>query len=164
MVVFRYGAGILQWKDSELKDVDRKSRKTITIYGGLHLKSDVDRLYIKRKERGRGLISVERSVREEENRLGFYVANSEENLIRGVAAAETINTKDTVMGGEFKKQKAQELKQNWHEKKMQGQLVKETPEKVDKDKTWKSLPKSNLKIGTEALLCAVQEQASGQTM
>ena len=56
-------------------------------------------------------MSVERCVKEEENSLGFYVANSEENLIRGVAAAEIINTEDTVMSGEFKKQKAQELKQ-----------------------------------------------------
>ena len=38
------------------------------------------------------MISVERCVREDENSLGFYFANSEENLIAGVAAAETINT------------------------------------------------------------------------
>ena len=48
--VFRYGVGILQWKESELKDVDRKSRKTMTMYGALHPKSDADRLYIKGKE------------------------------------------------------------------------------------------------------------------
>ena len=95
--VFRYGAGILQCKKSDLKDVDRKSRKTMTIYGALHLKSDVDRLYVKRKEGGRGLMSVERCVKEEENSLGYYVANSEENLIRGVAAADTIKTEDTVI-------------------------------------------------------------------
>ena len=57
-------------------------------------------------------MSAERCVREEESNLGFYVANSEENLIKGVAAVETINTEDTVTSGEFKKQKAQELKQN----------------------------------------------------
>ena len=135
MAGFRYGAGILQWKESELKDVDRKSRKTMTICGALHPKSDVDRFYIKRK-RGRGPMSVERCVREKENSLGFYVANSEENLIKGVAAAETINTEDTVTSGEFKKQKSQELKQNWHEKKMHGQFVREMPEKVDKNRTW----------------------------
>ena len=39
----RYGAGIIQWKAIELKDFDRKSRETITIYGGLHPKSDVDK-------------------------------------------------------------------------------------------------------------------------
>ena len=31
----------------------------MTMYGGLNLKSDVDRLYVKRKEGDRGLISVE---------------------------------------------------------------------------------------------------------
>ena len=89
VAVFRYGAGILQWKESEMKDVDSKSRKTMTKYGALHPKSDVDRLYIKRKEGGRGLMSVELCVKEEENSLGFYVANSGENLIKGVAAADT---------------------------------------------------------------------------
>ena len=43
-------------------------------------KSDVDRLYVKRKERGRGLISVEQCIRKEENSLGFYVANLEKKL------------------------------------------------------------------------------------
>ena len=57
-------------------------------------------------------MSVECCVKEEESSLGFYVANSEVNLARRVAAAETINTEDTLMSGEFKKQKAQGLKQN----------------------------------------------------
>ena len=42
VAVFRYGAGILQWKESELKNVDRKSRKTMTMYGALHPKSDTN--------------------------------------------------------------------------------------------------------------------------
>ena len=37
---------------SEMKDVDRKSRKTMTTYGALHQKSNVDRFDIKRKEGG----------------------------------------------------------------------------------------------------------------
>ena len=49
VAVFRYEAGILQWKESELKDVDSKSRKTMTTYEALHPKSNVDRLYIKRE-------------------------------------------------------------------------------------------------------------------
>ena len=42
---------------------------------------------------------------------------------------------------------------------MQGQFVREMPDKVDKEKTWQWLSKGYLKIGTEALLCAAQEQA-----
>ena len=98
-------------------------------------------------------------VREEENSLGFYVVNFEENLIKGVAPTETIHTKDNVTSGEFKKQKAQELKQKWCAKKIYEQFVKKMPEKVDQDRTWQWLSKSDLKIGTEALLCVVQEQA-----
>ena len=46
---------------------------------------------------------VERYVREVEHSLGFYAANSEETLIRGVAAADIINTEDNVTSGELKK-------------------------------------------------------------
>ena len=59
VAIFRYWARMIKWKASELKDLNRKSRKSMTMYGGLHRKSDVDRLYVKRKEGGRGLISVE---------------------------------------------------------------------------------------------------------
>ena len=85
------------------------------------MKSDVDRLYVKRKEGGSGLISVERCIREEENSLGFYVANWEENLIRGVLTAEKINTRETITSVEFKKQREKELKEKWSEKRVHGQ-------------------------------------------
>ena len=71
VAIFRYGAGVIDWKDSELKRNDRKSRKMMTNYGALHPKSDVNRLYVKRKEGGRGMSSVEQVVREEENSLGL---------------------------------------------------------------------------------------------
>ena len=63
--------------------------------------------------------------------MGFYIADFEENLIRGVAVAETISTEDTVTSAKLKKQRAQEVNQNWHEKKIRGQFVR-----VDKDRTW----------------------------
>ena len=42
---------------------------------------------------------------------------------------------------------------------MHGLFVRGMSEKVDKDKTWQWLSKSDLKIGTEAFLCAAKEQA-----
>ena len=86
------------------------------MYRGLHPKSDVDRLYVKRKEGRRGLIRVKQCIREEENSLGFYAANSEENIIRGVSVADTINKRETITSVEFKKQKAKELKEKWSKK------------------------------------------------
>ena len=101
------------------------------MYGGLHPKNDVDILYVKRKEGGRGLTCVENK----ENSLCFYVANSEENLIRGVSTAETINTRETITSVESKKQRQKGLKEKWSEKRIHGQFIRETIGKVDKEKT-----------------------------
>ena len=43
----------------ELQAIDRKTRKLIIIYGWLYPKPDVDRLYIPRKDVGKGLIVTE---------------------------------------------------------------------------------------------------------
>ena len=62
--VFRYG--ILQWKETELKTMYRKSRKTMTMYGALHPESGgVERFYVKRKKKERDLTSVERWMSDE---------------------------------------------------------------------------------------------------
>ena len=53
-----------------------------TIYGALHPKSDVNRLYIPRKEGGRGLISTEDCVELAIRGLEVYVHGSEERLIQ----------------------------------------------------------------------------------
>ena len=42
---------------------------------------------------------------------------------------------------------------------MHRQFIRETTEKVDKEKTGRWLSRGDLKVGTEALLCAAQEQA-----
>ena len=59
----------------------RQTRKLFTIYGALHPKSDVDRLYIPRKEGGRGLISTEDCAELAIRGLEVYVHGSEEILI-----------------------------------------------------------------------------------
>ena len=63
VALLRYGAGIINWIVDELKKMDRTTTKTLTVYGAFHSKSDIDRLYLKRKHGGRGLISIELCVR-----------------------------------------------------------------------------------------------------
>ena len=43
--LLRYSAAFISWRKSELQAIDRKTRKLFTIYGALHLKSDVDIIY-----------------------------------------------------------------------------------------------------------------------
>ena len=58
-----------------------KTRKFFTIYGALLPKSDLCRLYIPRKEEGRGLISIDNCVDLAIRGLKMYVHGSEERLI-----------------------------------------------------------------------------------
>ena len=48
----RYSAGILKWTQDELKAMDRKKRKIMTVNRMYHPQSDTDRLYIPRMEGG----------------------------------------------------------------------------------------------------------------
>ena len=42
--LMRYGAGILRWTKNELQEIDRKTRKVMTISKELHPRSDVARI------------------------------------------------------------------------------------------------------------------------
>ena len=150
--VMRYGVGILKWNTDELKSLNRRTRKFITMHGELHLKSDIDRVYLSKEMGGRGL-------RMEENNLRWYVRNSVEPLIEGVEAAETIECNDTVNKKEFKLSWMREKKEIGKNKRMYGHFVTEMPEATDEKETWSWLRKANLKAETEAMLCAAQEQA-----
>ena len=52
------------------------------VYGGLHPKSDVDRLNITRKDEGRGLIAIADFVEFTVRGLKVHVHGSEERLIQ----------------------------------------------------------------------------------
>ena len=56
--VIRYTAGIVRWPVNTLEELDRQTRKLLTIHRGLHPRSDIDRLYLPRQKGGRGLCSV----------------------------------------------------------------------------------------------------------
>ena len=80
--LLRYSAAFVSWRKGELQAIDRKTRKLFTIYGALHPKSGVDRLYIPRKKGRRGLISIEDCVELAIRCLEVYVHGSEERLIQ----------------------------------------------------------------------------------
>ena len=52
--------GILDWKIQEIKDIDIRTRKILSVTGNFHPNGDVDQLYIGRNIGGRGLRSCQR--------------------------------------------------------------------------------------------------------
>ena len=61
--VLRYSFGIINRRIEEIKKIYRKTTKMLTMYKMHHPEADIDRLYVKRKEGGRGLVQVEAAYR-----------------------------------------------------------------------------------------------------
>jgi len=57
--ILRYSFGIINWHQEEVQKTERKTRKLLAIHGQLHLKADVNHLYVPRKQEGRGLKQLE---------------------------------------------------------------------------------------------------------
>ena len=107
------------------------------------------------------MINIETCLRSEENNLGLYVRESNEMPLKGVKKVCIVKTENLMEKEDFKKNNQNEFKNKWHEKRMYGQFVREMPEEIYKDLSWKWLVQSDLKVQTEATICAAHEQALG---
>ena len=92
----RYSGPFLKWTTDELKQMDQRTRKLMTMHKALHPRDDVDRLYVSRKEGGRGLASIEDSIDASIQRLKDCIQKHEGGLI-AATRNETENTVNNTM-------------------------------------------------------------------
>ena len=121
-----------------------KWTKEMTMHKALHPRDDVDRLYVPRKEGGRGLASIEDSVDTSIQRLEDYIEKHEGGLITAIR-----NNTDNAIDNRMTKTK----KQKREEKQLHGRF-KRLINNISHDKTWRWLRKGNFKRETESLLMA----------
>ncbi|XP_068684561.1 uncharacterized protein [Montipora foliosa] len=138
----KYAGGIINWTKKESRDLDTRTRKTLTMNTALNPRDCVARLYVPRAKGGRSLISVEECIGQAKNSLQNYILHSDEKLIQ--AAGE----------GNWKA----EGKTEWEEKVLYGQFLRQTDSERNK-KTWAWLQRGDLKREKEALITAAQDQA-----
>ena len=153
--LLRYSAAFVSWRKSEVQAIDRKTRKLFIIYGALHPKSDVDRLYIPRKEGERGLTSIEDCAELAIKGLEVYLHGSEERLIQA-ARGNKIDGLEAV--SVLKRSKKGKRLEDWEEKVLHGQYLRQTKE-VRSDQCWAWLQNGDLKRETESLIVAAQNQS-----
>ena len=91
----RYGAGTCKWNKNELQEMNRKTKEFMTVNKELDPRGDVARLYISRKNGGRGLIGCKNSVKNEENGLRRYVKNNIEPLLVAIRTSRTVAQEET---------------------------------------------------------------------
>ena len=77
-VLIKYSGTFLKWTQEELKQMDQRTRKLMTMHKALHPRDDVDRLYVSRKEEGE-LPSIEDSVDASIQKLKANMKNAEED-------------------------------------------------------------------------------------
>ena len=77
----RYSRPFLKWTRDELKQMDQRTRKLMTMYKALYPRDDVDGLYVSRKGGRRGLASIKDSIDASIQRLKDYIQKHEGGLI-----------------------------------------------------------------------------------
>ena len=80
--VLTYSFNVVNWTLQEIRKLDRKTRKILTMYRMNHPKADFDRIYISRKEGGRGLIQLECTFKTTTIGLDTYLRGKNEKLLR----------------------------------------------------------------------------------
>ena len=93
VAVVQCAAGMVEWTKEELQIMDRKTRKLMILHHVLYIQANIDRLYFKGSESGRGLMSVEdsRSVKSEINSLSSWdVKSSHGHLLQAVYKEEVL--------------------------------------------------------------------------
>uniref|UniRef100_H3AYE9 Reverse transcriptase domain-containing protein n=1 Tax=Latimeria chalumnae TaxID=7897 RepID=H3AYE9_LATCH len=141
--VIGYTAGIVDWT----QELDRKTRKQMNIHGMVHPRADTDKLYVKRKEGGRGLRSIEDMINIEKLALRDYV-NSRTEIVRSTERCQ-----------EYKRNKKNSRYSSWKQKALHGQYIWQLGEDANIEQTLQWLTKGHLKGETEALVIAAQDQA-----
>ena len=85
------GFNIINWKLFEIKKLDTKIRKWLTIGQMHHAKADVDRLYLPRARGGRGVSQVELSHKTTTIGLATYLTSTNDSLLHIVQQRESIS-------------------------------------------------------------------------
>ena len=152
----RYSARILKLTKDELKAMDRKTRKIMTMNRMYHPQIDTGRLYIPRMEGGRVLLSTADCVETEEQNLSLYLDQSEERLLR-LSKSERILPQYGGPVSTTKKQKKKKRHKKWKEKQLHDKFIREA-EEIKSQETWEWIRKGYLKKEIEGLIFAEQEQ------
>ena len=152
----RYSAPFLEWRRDEIKEMDRTTRKIMNMYNALHPRDSVARLYLPRKEGGRGLMSVEDCVELAILGLENYIQKSNERLI--TSARRDLEDEELGTEKEFKAQRKEDRKSELEAKALHGQHFRQTKEFSDTE-SWRWLREGELKKETEGLIMAAQTQS-----
>ena len=87
----------------------------------MHTRSNVTRLYLPRKERGRGLINIEECVVKKSKSLHGYLGETTEWMLQAALKEKVLDEEENLQ--DYKKRKQEEKIRDWKEKALHGEFV-----------------------------------------
>ena len=87
--VLTYGFGVIHWDSTDLQQLDRRTRKLLSMHGVHYPSADVDRLYAPCSDGGRGLQQIELTYQSCIVRLNCYLADSSDPFIQMIGECDS---------------------------------------------------------------------------
>ena len=136
--------------------MDGKTRKVLSMYRALHPRSNADRLYLPRSERGKGILSLAECVSDEKRSLRQSLKMNEDECLR--SAWEEGLFKEDEDPKVYGEKTSKSWMEEWQSKAMHGQFLRQTKDPSSND-TWQWLQRGELKKETEGMIMAAQDQS-----
>ena len=162
---------VLPWTKKEIKGLDILTRKQMSMQGSFHVSSDINRLYTRRNEGGRGLTSIEEMYKRRTTGMAEHLEEAQKDNSMSKLVRQHEQKYIVRLAKEFKEQYSSDniakLKDNikneyegtWKSKVTHGyfQTQTESDNEINKTKSNAWL-KQKLTSHMEGYICAIQEQ------
>lgn len=154
---FTYMAGLLTWSKTDLEQVDRSIRTSLTRHGMLHPNSAIERLYLPRKEGGRGMTNLEEACLKEKENINKYFLKTNLPVHQWVAATASPRVTDEDVA--VRENRLEKFRQAWQAKPLHGRFYASLHQvEVDLQSSNTYLTQGYLFPQTEGTFLAIQDQ------
>lgn len=159
--ILTYSFGVIQWTITDVQALDRLTRKILTNNRALHPNSAIERLYLPRKQGGRGLVNIEATHNIQIHKLQAYFNLKEthsplHSSIKQADKKYTPLSTHTQLQQTDKKTFIANLTQTWNSKRLHSRFKNDLSKQHQLSTKWMEL--GHLYAETEGFMCAIQDQ------
>lgn len=161
--VITYSFGIIKWTKTDLRNLQRTIRTTMTENNAHHPKSCIERMSLPRKEGGRGLIDIEQQHDRQVDNLRNYF-HSKANTSDLIKAVVEVDQKLTPLNlksreYEFFSSTNQDKESRWSQKSLHGRYYHSLHNtNVDQEMSNRWLTDGSVFSETEGFMLAIQDE------
>ncbi|KAL1446981.1 hypothetical protein WDU94_000610 [Cyamophila willieti] len=161
--VITYSFGIIKWTQTELRNLQRTIRTTMTQYNAHHPKSCTERMTLPRREGGRGLLDIELLHDKQIENLRTYFKNKARtsDLIRAIVEVDKKMTPLNLSSDEFQPSSStnRDKEDRWAQKHLHGRYYHSLHDtNVDQQLSNRWLMDGSLYAETEGFMLAIQDE------